>query len=323
MADLVGQGIWATCFFLAGLALRRRYIVNAWGTQNISQVLIKGLFVSTLLCLIITLVLSVLFLPIFLDEVLAQKRIESPGMSTSKFIWTFFIANWVQSLFYLFAWLGLYIGITNSRRAKAAEVDNLRLQNSLKEARLSSLSNQLNPHFLFNALNNIRFMIQENGEHAEEMIMSLSEVLRYSLESSKQDKLPLEKEVGIIERYIDLVKIQFEDRLQFNLDIDKTLHRKLVPPMILQMLIENAVKHGVEQLQNGGVIEVRCFESGGRLMMSVCNDIPKKKRTNTSDTGIGLKNIEQRLRLLYANGASLKHGVVDEQFCVSIDLPLE
>jgi len=322
-ADIVAQSIWVPCFLLSGLILRRRYIDNGWQNQNISNVLVKGFSICALMSLAITIILSLLFLPLFLDEIMAHKRVESAGLSTTEFIASFFFGNWVQLFFYLVAWLGLYIGITNNRRAKAAEVDNLRLQNSLKEARLSSLSNQLNPHFLFNALNNIRFMIQENGDRAEEMIMSLSEVLRYSLESSKQGKLPLVQELGIIERYIDLVKIQFEDRLEYKLEVDSTLNHNLVPPMVLQMLVENAVKHGIEQIPDGGVIDVSCFESGGRLMLSVCNDVPKLKSKNTSDTGIGLKNIEQRLRILYADAASLKYGMIDDRFCVSVDLPIE
>lgn len=105
----------------------------------------------------------------------------------------------------------LYVGITSRRKTKQIEVVNLRLQNSLKEAELSSLSNQLNPHFLFNVLNNIRFMIHEDAINAEKMLMSLSGVLRYSLDSSKNDLVPLIEELDISRSYIDLIQIQFEE----------------------------------------------------------------------------------------------------------------
>ena len=321
--NLVATTVWVIGFFLAGLILRRRYIDYDWENQPISTVLVKCVLIGAVISLCIAVMMAVLSLPNFMDEVLRYRRIEEPDISAIGFTFKFIFGNWVQTELYLVAWFALYLGITSGRRAKQAELDNLRLQNSLKEAKLSSLSNQLNPHFLFNALNNIRFMIQENSEDAEGMLMSLSEVLRYSLESSKQEKLPLEKEVAIIHRYIDLVKIQFEDRLRFDMNIPSVLYRCQVPPMILQMLIENAVKHGLERIPGGGQITVDAMEKGEVLQLKVCNDVPDQRTEPKNNTGIGLKNIEQRLNLLYGDAAKMDSGLAKGQFCVTINLPKE
>ena len=215
----------------------------------------------------------------------------------------------------------LYIGITSRRKTKQVEIDNLRLQNSLKEAELSSLSNQLNPHFLFNALNNIRFMIHEDADNAEKMLMSLSGVLRYSLESSKNEKVPLKEELEISRLYIDLIKIQFEHRLQFEIDIPDALLACHLPPMVLQMLLENAVKHGLENIREGGKIEVDAALESQIMTLRVCNDLPTDYAEKQSEPGIGLFNIDQRLDLLYAGRGSLETDIVGNRFCVTVTIP--
>lgn len=323
VANIVATAVWTAGLFMSGLVLRGQYLERQWQSQNIVKVLFKSLGVSLLLSLLAVLLMAAVTFVFFFQDLVDYIALEKIDMSMWKFATRFILTNWFQTLFYLVSWMALYIAITNVRRAKRTEMDNLRLQNSLKEAKLSSLSNQLNPHFLFNALNNIRFMISENGEHAEGMVMSLSEVLRYSLESSKQDKVMLKKELEVIERYIDLVRVQFEDRLRFEMDIAPGLHHYQLPPMILQMLIENAVKHGLERIQEGGVIKVSVEEQGQNLLLVVCNDAPDSKNNEHGNTGIGLNNISQRLTLLYGNKATLDTTFTDGLFCASISLPKE
>lgn len=198
----------------------------------------------------------------------------------------------------------------------------MRLQNSLKEAQISSLSNQLNPHFLFNSLNNIRFMMHENARHADNMIVALSEILRYSLESSKHDKVRLSQEIAIIERYIAIVKIQMEERLHFSMEIPDSLASCQLPPMVLQMLIENAIKHGLDQLPRGGSLRVQAEQEGAQLILRVVNDQPTN-REEQDGMGIGLHNIRQRLQLLYGDRASLSIVQDPAQFTVTIKIPKE
>ncbi|WP_170132065.1 sensor histidine kinase [Arenicella xantha] len=318
---VAANSIWIVGFFFAGLVLRQRYHRYRLEGLGVSKQILKGLLLVMIVSIIVVLIMAILCLPFYLSDLLAIKQADDPDATSFQVIWKFILANWVQTNVYLATWAALYLGITSSRRAKSAELDNLKLQNSLKEATLSSLSNQLNPHFLFNALNNIRFMILEDARQAEAMLMSLSEVLRYSLESSKQETLPLQQEMAIIDRYIEIVRIQFEDRLRFSMTIDPSLNNQMVPPMILQMLVENSVKHGVEQIQNGGSVEVTARQDAQSFTLTVCNDIPSSRSVGPDNTGIGLRNIRQRLQLLYGESASLVTSVADGRFCAAISLP--
>jgi len=188
---------------------------------------------------------------------------------------------------------------------------------------LNSLSNQLNPHFLFNALNNIRFMIHSDANNAEKMLMSLSSVLRYSLDSSKNKKVPLKEELEISNRYIDLIQIQFEERLIFALDIPESLLDCQLPPMVLQMLLENAVKHGIDHIREGGTINLGAQLCESTLTITVCNDLPENYIKRLEEPGIGLFNIGQRIDLLYADQGSIDTQVIENRFCVTVKIPQE
>ncbi len=228
-------------------------------------------------------------------------------------------------LFQLFicAWIFVYISITTNKREKETALTNILLQNSLKEAQLNSLSNQLNPHFLFNALNNIRFMIHENTQNADNMITSLSEMLRYSLESNKQEKVLLGQEIEVINRYIAIAQAQLGSRLNFNMNISQKLSLYLVPPMAVQMLVENAIKHGLDNIKNGGVLILEVLEKNDQLIFTVINDIPLRINFPQKSPGIGLSNIKQRLHLLYGNKAILDITKTTSEFKVIMTLPKE
>lgn len=178
----------------------------------------------------------------------------------------------------------------------------LTIEKNLKEANLNTLKGQINPHFIFNSLNNIRGLVQEDPQKTKEMITRLSELLRSSLLSGKSNVVPLEQEVETVENFLEISKIQYEDRLSYDIDIPKEHYRYYVPPMILQMLVENAVKHGISILKDGGSILVKSYEDADTFNLLVTNT----GQLNTSEKGtqIGIKNIEERLKLLYDNQAS-------------------
>lgn len=326
--SMSANAVWLIGFFVGGLYLRQRNILYRQLDLNGTSVVLKNIGQTLIVSMVTVAFMSALTFPFFLDEIVRIKQIDTPDMTRGKVIWTFLFGNFVQSTLYLVCWIALYLGITNSRRARRAQIDNLRLQNSLKEARLSSLANQLNPHFLFNALNNIRFMITEDAKQAETMLMSLSAVLRYSLESSKQETVMLSQELDITERYLDLVKIQFEDRLRLSMQVDDGLQSVMVPPMMLQMLLENAVKHGVERLQHGGEVSVRIVKESELMKITVINSMPEstpmvKSANMENNAGIGLRNIDQRLQLLYGAPAGLHTEIQDGQFHTHVIVPLE
>src|SRR5690606_19154026 len=151
----------------------------------------------------------------------------------------------------------------------------------------------------------------------------LSEMLRYSLETSKKDKVVLQEEITMIERYIDIVKIQFEERLQFSMAIPENLYQHLVPPMMLQMLVENAIKHGLDNLQKGGRLHVAGKEENNHIIFEITNDSATGSSKLQASMGIGLANIEQRLKLLYNNQASLSVTNSESEFSVAISIPKE
>lgn len=312
---------WSFAFTISVLGFRYCYIVKQWHDLPITKLILIVIGLAIAFSHYIFYFMSLLTLPEYWSEIYAIELRESPNISETKLFFKFYLSNIIATCLYTVAWVFLYLGITNARSAKESQLDNLNLQNSLKEAQLSGLSNQLNPHFLFNSLNNIRFMIHENADQADNMITSLSEVLRYSLESSEHEKRPLSQEVQVILNYIDIVNIQYEERLQFSIDINDELMNLLVPPMMLQLLIENAVKHGLEHLQEGGSIALSATTYTDSVEFTVVNDIPQEASLPKQSTGIGLKNIQQRLALLYGSKAGIKTDNFGKQFRVRINLP--
>ena len=315
--------IWASIFFVSGFILRSHYKTACWESQTQTMVLLKTFASSIFFGFCNTIIMSSISVTFLWDDFYRAAIAEKADISKIGAFVEFFFGNWFSTSFYLLCWMMLYIGITSRRKTKSVEIDNLRLQNSLKEAELSSLSNQLNPHFLFNALNNIRFMIHEDANNAEKMLMSLSSVLRYSLDSSKKEKVPLKDELEISNRYIDLIRIQFEERLSFTLEIPDPLLSCKLPPMVLQMLLENAVKHGIDNIREGGEINVDAALEDKIMTIKVCNDLPEERNNKQKEPGIGLFNIGQRLDLLYAGKGSIETEIVENRFCVTVKIPQE
>ncbi len=230
------------------------------------------------------------------------------------------ISNFILTFIYVFFWFACYriIKITLSFRKNKEE--RLILESTLKESQLNTLKGQINPHFMFNSLNNIRGLMLEDVEKSREMITRLSEMLRYSLTKNKVDTIALKDELEMVENYIELSKIQFEDRLIFDSKIDKSLLNVEIPPMIIQMLIENAIKHGISNLRDGGTIDLTILEANKILEIKVSNS---GTLTDTkSTTKVGLENIKKRLSLLYKDKASFVVEAKGENVIATIKLPI-
>lgn len=315
-------------FTVAVLIFRYLYKTHAWHNISFARTIPGVLIYSLLMGALVTITMLALTLPLFLPSILNNPDVISNKISVAQLLLQIFIGNTLQTQMLMGAWIFIYISIGSNRRIREAEVSNLRLQNSLKEAQLANLSNQLNPHFLFNAINNIRFTIYEEASKADAMLTGLSEMLRYSLERSKQDKVQLSEELEIIALYIDLIKVQMEDRLLFTLDVAPALHTCLIPPMILQLLVENAVKHGIDTLRHGGSIHVSAQLIEQQLVFCIRNSRAEKQSAKIDDIpvnniGIGLVNIQERLRLLYGERGSLHIEQRSDSFVVTLALPRE
>jgi len=319
-----GDLFWFPFFTLAVLVFRYQFKTLGWDSFSSRQFLEYSLLFSLSSGLTIAILMSAIFSSFYWSEITTDIIPHNKGnLSLAKLVMGSIVGNWIQTTIFISAWIFLYNSITSTKKMKDAELRYFRAQHHLKEATLNSLSNQLNPHFLFNALNNIRFMIHENQKNADKMVTSLSEILRYSLESSHQEKVRLAEEITIIDRYIAIVKSQLEDHLDFQLQIPEDLNGYLIPPMILQMLVENGIKHGIENIKEGGEITLRCDETSHSLRFQITNDLPEKSTTKTPSTGIGLKNIRKRLELLYGDSGDLVVSKTWNKFIVILTIPKE
>lgn len=175
---------------------------------------------------------------------------------------------------------------------------------------------------MFNSLNNIRFLIYESPALADRTITALSEILRYSLDSGKRTKVSLGEEVAVVKRYIDVVSLQLEERLNFQLVVADELHNLLIPPMTLQLLVENAVKHGLDHVKERSALTVRAEVVGGYLQLTVENPV-NNRRERPDRSGLGLPNIQQRLKLLYGDEAVIRTDTSDRTFTAVLTLPQE
>ncbi len=198
--------------------------------------------------------------------------------------------------------------IDSIRRLAGSEAEAARLAGELSKAQLDALRRQLEPHFLFNTLNGISGLVRENqNDAAVEMIAGLSCLLRRVLEDSGRQLVPLAEEVSFLESYIDLQSMRLGDRLKVTLDIPIELYAALVPQLLLQPLVENAIVHGIGKLVEGGQIRVTARESEGKLSIYLYNDGPALSLPSAGDrTGVGLSNTRGRLVTLCGAGSSVE-----------------
>lgn len=230
------------------------------------------------------------------------------------------ISNVINSILYFLFWLLFYVSIKITRQFRKNRLERLQLQNSLKESQLNTLIGQINPHFMFNSLNNIRALMLEDVAKSREMITRLSDMLRYSLTKTNTTKITISEELEMVENYIALSKIQFENRLTFKKEIDQSLLHFEIPPMLIQILIENAIKHGISNLPNGGLVILKILTSNQNLIIQVSNS--GKLKIDSNSTKVGIVNIKKRLYLLFGEKASFSLFEKEDLVRAKIKIPL-
>jgi two-component system, LytTR family, sensor kinase len=220
----------------------------------------------------------------------------------------------------------LLVGYMLESRERLArqQMEATRLSEQLTKAQLNALRHQIEPHFLFNTLNAIAGQVRErNNDGAVDMIARLSEFLRLLLRDPGRQEVPLGEELEFVQKYLDIQKVRFADRLQVKIAVVKELDSARVPSLILQPIVENAVKHGIAKRAQGGTIEISAMRLDGKLMLSVYNDGPALPTDwEGKQTAIGLCNVRERLQSLYGDDSELK--MTDEDTCgvnVSIWVP--
>ncbi|MDO3388622.1 histidine kinase [Gilvimarinus sp. SDUM040013] len=204
-------------------------------------------------------------------------------------------------------WVMLYFGINVALKRRRETMEKLQLELILKESQLANLKNQLNPHFLFNALNSVRALVLENPEKSRSMITQLASLLRYSLRDSEQHTQPLQQELDAVRAYLELEKVRFEDRLNYQFSVAEGLHDEPVLPMSIQTLVENAVKHGLAQRPEGGSISVKIEKRQGWIEVEVINSGHlRETASGEHSTGTGLPNTRARLEQVFGPQAGLE-----------------
>jgi two-component system, LytTR family, sensor kinase len=192
------------------------------------------------------------------------------------------------------------------RETARLQAETAQLQRQLAEARLSALNAQLNPHFLFNTLHAVSSLVERDPRGVRRMIARLSELLRYTLDGGAEHEVVLGQEIAFLERYLEIMQIRFQGQLEIEVQIEDDARDALVPNLILQPLVENAVKHGVDKVSGTGKIRIVGRREVDRLVLSVSDNGPgPQKIAKLDEAGVGLANIRQRLEQLYGSAQSL------------------
>jgi len=291
--------------------LRKHITFDGFGLREIGKIAI-----SSLLCTLLYAVLNLVFGFLYKKYIPFKTEIELHILEAYNSFWLITI----NSLFVIFGWVICYLIIKLLLKLNADRIERLELNTTLKQAQLNTLKGQINPHFMFNSLNNIRGLMLEDVEKSRDMLTKLSEMLRYSLTKNDINAISLEEELEMVENYIDLSKIQFEDRLSFVKDINPKTLTIPIPPMIVQLLVENAAKHGISNLKDGGTITLKTDITKDQLSIQVTNT--GKLHLDKDSTQLGLKNIRQRLRLLYGDKAIFSLEEVEDDVVANIKIPL-
>ncbi len=251
--------------------------------------------------------LHVVLLPVFVlgwqqlyyavSELLGFGHLNGPAS-----VWDIYI----PALFYT-----LQFGVIHSYNYFIENQQKMRLEGELRTAalksELSALKAQLNPHFLYNVFNAISATVPAENEKTRQLIAELSDLFRYQLKASQVEKVTLREELSFVKKYLELEKERFQERLKIDIDVDEQILDELVPPMLLQPLVENSVKHGLSSLIQGGMISIVIKRKADKLAFEITDTgVGIQDKTNIFDKGIGLNNTKLRLEKMYQTTLELK-----------------
>jgi signal transduction histidine kinase len=226
-----------------------------------------------------------------------------------------FAESYFGSMTTILSWSALYFAIKSYRVFQEVRESALKSAAMAHEAQLKMLRYQLNPHFLFNTLNAISTLIlEQDTELANRMVTKLSNFLRYSLDNDPMQKITLEQELQALQLYLDIEKVRFEDRLSLQLDIEEASKDALIPSLLLQPLIENAIKYGIARAEGGGHLKISARVFAGDLLIEVSDDGPGCELVNNNipnAKGVGLRNTRERLAALYGSEHSIRLSQTD------------
>jgi two-component system LytT family sensor kinase len=289
-----------------------RCLLVYWGWLSFPIVKVIPLIVlASGVCGITYFLLDGLFLDYFIEEI-------SPLLTND---WKSNIPL-ILNLWVLFLiWSIIYFSVFYFVNYKRQEIENLKFQAANNEMELNNLKAQLNPHFMFNAMNSIRALVDEDPQQAKKAVTQLSNLLRSTLMLGKKQQVPFSEELTVVKNYLALEQIRYEERLTVSYEIHKGSEECLVPPLLVQTLVENAIKHGISRLTLGGeiLIKTTLHKKYWELVVQNTGTFVNEE---SSGTGIGLNNARHRLKLMYGNKAKLKIDNQDGLVVVQLNIPL-
>ncbi len=240
--------------------------------------------------------------------------------------WIDLFSGGFSAVYLIAGWMGLYFGVRYYESMQQQREAALRASTLAQEAQLKMLRYQLNPHFLFNTLNAISTLILDNrNSTANSAVTGLSEFLRYTLDQDPMKKVTVSQEIEALDLYLNIEKMRFGDRLKIEFNIEDTATDVLMPSLLLQPLIENAVKYAVSPREEGGCIRIGAHLTGGMLQLEVSDDGPGLRDTSRlqNGRGVGIRNTCERLRVLYADRGQVSVTNTEPGLRVALTFPAE
>jgi len=229
---------------------------------------------------------------------------------------------WINTAIVLALWTAAWVGIHALRRYRYGEVARLKAESARHALELDALRARLNPHFVFNALNNLRALINEDTERARELVTRLSNTLRHALEHHQSERVTLADELAVVRDYLAVEQVHYEQRLRLREDVDAAALAATLPPMLLQLLVENAIKHGIARTAGGGELRIGASLASHRLRLTVSNPgvLQRPGTHETTRTGVGLAYLRNALARL-PGAASLDLQQVGSTVVATLEIP--
>ena len=265
---------------------------NNWTNLPLKKIIPRILIASFVVALII-------YIPVYISGHLLGVEREDKHLVAA------IIASTLNITSVMLVWSLIYFAIHYFENLKKAEIETLIFEAAVKDFELKTLKAQLNPHFMFNAMNSIRALIEEDPQNAKDAITKLSNLMRYTLKIERTETVSLAEELKTIQDYLDLEKIRFEERLNYKIKSTADADRIEIPPMMVQTLVENGIKHGISKITAGGEVDVDAKVSGSNLIIEIRNSGKFDEEALKNSSGFGVSNTKHRLSLLYGENASL------------------
>ncbi len=252
----------------------------------------------------------VILIPIIIYFVRAIRYELIDYLGTGRLTGTATIWDWYIPLLFLMLQFGCFFAYRYFQENQKKLILEGELRNAALKSELSALKAQLNPHFLYNIFNTISASVPPENEKTRHMIAELSDLFRYQLKASQTELVPLKEELEFVKKYLDLEKERFQERLEISIDVDDTILDEMVPPMLLQPLVENSVKHGLSSLIDGGTVSISIHKKDGKLAFEISDSgIGVKNKEEIFEKGVGLTNTRLRLEKMYQSTLKLSDNL--------------